>query len=533
MIPSLGSTPESWHLRKPAVEAAGGMVMSQHVQASRVGAEVLASGGNAVDAAIATAFAVGAVEPWMSGMGGCGYLVYYDAADHRSHAAEFGVRSSEAVNPADYPLVDGTGPDLFEWPSVIGDTNIRGPKSVAVPGMVAGLGAVLDARGSRSLAELLAPAIRLAEAGMEVDWYGTLKISSEARALAQHEHSRQVFLPGGFPPVGEWAGPLPSIRLGRLAQTLRRLADAGYRDFYEGEIAADLVRDAEDLGIPLTARDLAGYQPHLTPVERGFYRGHEIDVVPGLTAGPTLEAALKTLEKHLPDPGDVPGVDAYQAYARTLFDAYDHRLAYVGDVPDSGPAAHTTHLAVADRDGNLVALTMTLLSLFGSKVMMPRTGVLMNNGMMWFDPRPGRPNSIAPGKRPLSNMCPTILLREDGQRFALGASGGRRIMPAVFQLISFLTDYGMNTGDAMHQPRLDISGTELVTLEDRLSADVIERLAQLHQTRVRPNGVYPNLFACPGLVGFDPATKRSSGAAFIASPRAAAVAEADAEEGAA
>lgn len=106
-------------------------------------------------------------------------------------------------------------------------------------------------------------------------------------------------------------------------------------------------------------------------------------------------------------------------------------------------------------------------------------------------------------------------------------------MPAVFQLISFLTDYGMNTGDAMHQPRLDISGTELVTLEDRLSADVIERLAQLHQTRVRPNGVYPNLFACPGLVGFDPATKRSSGAAFIASPRAAAVAEADAEEGAA
>ena len=112
-------------------------------------------------------------------------------------------------------------------------------------------------------------------------------------------------------------------------------------------------------------------------------------------------------------------------------------------------------------------MTMTLLSLFGSKVMLPRTGILMNNGMMWFDPRSGRPNSISPGKRPLSNMCPTILLREDGQRFALGASGGRRIMPAVFQLISFLTDYGMDVEAAMHQPRIDISGTDLVTLDDR------------------------------------------------------------------
>ncbi len=168
------------------------------------------------------------------------------------------MRSSEAVNPADYPLVDGTGPDLFEWPSVIGDTNIRGPKSVAVPGMVAGLSVVLDAHGTLPFSEVLAPAIRLAEQGMEVDWYGTLKITSEARALAAQAHSREVFLPGGFPPVGEWAGPLPTIRLGRLAHTLRRLADAGAEDFYRGEIAADIVADAEALGIPLTAGDLAG-----------------------------------------------------------------------------------------------------------------------------------------------------------------------------------------------------------------------------------------------------------------------------------
>ncbi len=523
-------TPESWALSKPAVTSPDGVVVSQHVLASRVGAEVLARGGNAVDAAVATGFAIGAVEPWMSGMGGCGYLVAYDAEADRSHAVEFGVKSSEATNPRDYPLVDGTGPDLFEWPSVIGDTNIRGPKSVTVPGMVAGLGSVLEAHGTLSWADALAPAIRLAEDGMEVDWYSTLKITSEARALSALDHSRQVFLPGGFPPVGEWAGPLPKIRLGELARTLRRLADAGARDFYEGDIAKDLVADAEALGIPLTARDLAGYQPHRSAVERGDYRGHEIDVVPGLTSGPTLEYALETLERHLhPGRGEsAPGVEAFMAYARTLFDAFDHRLAYVGDVPDTGPASHTTHINVVDRHGNLVSLTMTLLSLFGSKVMMPRTGILMNNGIMWFDPRPGRPNSIAPGKRPLSNMCPTVLLRDDGQRFALGASGGRRIMPAVFQLISFLTDYGMDVGQALHQPRLDVSGTDLVTLDSRLAPDVIAAVEGMHRSRVRPDGVYPNLFACPSLAGYDPERGRGMGGAFVASPRAAAVAAGEA-----
>ena len=521
----LSTTPEAWSLRKPAVHARGGLVVSQHVLASRLGAEVLAGGGNAIDAAVATAFAIGAVEPWMSGIGGCGYLVYYAAAEHRSYAVEFGVKSSEAVDPTDYRLVDGTGPDLFEWPSVIGDTNIRGPKSVAVPGMVAGLDAVLARHGTMDFADALAPAIRLAEQGMEVDWAATLKISSEARALSAQDHAAEVFLPGGFPPVGEWAGPLPTIRLGRLSQTLRRLADAGARDFYEGEIARDIVADAEVLGIPLTRRDLETYTPHMAAIERGEYRGSEVDVVAGLTAGPSLERALDLLERHLEPGAAAPDAAAFRAYARALFDVYDHRLAYVGDVPDTGPASHTTHLAVADREGNLVALTLTLLSLFGSKVMLPRTGILMNNGMMWFDPRPDRPNSIVPGKRPLSNMCPTILLREDGQRFALGASGGRRIMPAVFQLISFLTDFGMDVEAAMHHPRLDISGTDLVTLDARLAPAVVKAIADRHRARVRPDGVYPNLFACPSIVGFDPATGTSSGGAFIASPRAAAIPE--------
>ncbi len=521
----LSITPESWRLDKPAVSAAGGMVVSQHVLASKVGAGVLARGGNAVDAAVATGFAVGAVEPWMSGMGGCGYIVVYNAREDRSYAAEFGVKSSEAVNPDDYPLVDGTGPDLFEWPSVVGDTNVRGPKSIAVPGMVAGLAAVLEAHGSLSWEDVLAPAIDLAEKGMEIDWFSSLKITSEARNLAAQGHSREVFLPRGFPPMGEWAGPLPTLHLGELGRTLRRLAEHGPGDFYTGGIAADIVRDAEELGIPLTAGDLAAYRPHLSNVTRGHYRGHGVDVVPGLTAGPTLLQALAALEAAGAAHGGAPGTDDYGHFTRILLDVFDRRLEAVGDVPDTGPAAHTTHLNVADGEGNLVSLTMTLLSLFGSKVMLPRTGLLMNNGMMWFDPRPGRPNSIAPGKRPLSNMCPTVLLREDGQRFAMGASGGRRIMPAVFQLIAFLTDHGMDVERAMHQPRVDVSGTDLVTLDTRLAPGVVEALSAAHRTRVRPDGVYPNLFACPSMVGFDPSRGVSAGGAFVASPRAAAVPE--------
>lgn len=518
----LGSLAESWIIRKPAVSSRRGVVVTQHALASKAGAEILAGGGNAIDAAVAAGFAIGTVEPWMSGIGGGGYMVVYVAREHKSYAVEFGVKSSSALDPADYPIVGDMGPDLFSWPSVKHDRNIRGPHSVAVPGMVAGLDRALTAFGTQNWQDILAPAVRLAEEGLQVDWHATLKIASVARELADHAESKKIFLPHGFVPVGEWAGPLPSIRLGRLARTLRRLADAGAADFYNGETAKKILADAAALGIGLTADDLSAYQPHLSEVERARYRDAEIDIVPGLTAGPTLRHALNALSENLPSAGDTPDGDAYKAYARSLFDAYDHRLAYVGDVPDTVSPSCTTHINVADAEGNLVALTITLLSIFGSKVTLPSTGILMNNGVMWFDPRPERPNSIAPGKRPLSNMCPVILLRDDGLRFALGASGGRRIMPAVFQLISFLADYRMTLDTAIHQPRLDVSGGDTVTMDHALPKSVVDAVSASHQTQVLPNGVYPNLFACPSVAAHDPASSTNTGAAFVVSPRAAA-----------
>ena len=176
---------------------------------------------------------------------------------------------------------------------------------------------------------------------------------------------------------------------------------------------------------------------------------------------------------------------------------------------------------MVDREGNLVALTQTLLSLFGSRVMFPETGVLMNNGVMWFDPRPGRPNSIAAGRRPMSNMCPVVVERTRGERYALGASGGRRIMPAVMQLVSFLADFGLDLEEAFHAPRIDASGGDFVTVDPRFPPEVAAALGERHAVEVWPNAVYPAMYACPNAAGALPDGDRV-GAAYVMSPWALA-----------
>src|SRR5262249_31599758 len=147
--------------------------------------------------------------------------------------------------------------------------------------------------------------------------------------------------------------------------------------------------------------------------------------------------------------------------------------------------------------GNLVSLTNTLLSLFGSRVVLPHSGVLMNNGVLWFDPRPHRPNSIAPGKRPLSNMCPVIAFAEDGRALALGASGGRKILPAVLQMLSFMLDAHLHLGAALAKPRIDLSGGGAITLDARLDEATQAELAAQWSTRVMAPAIYPLSWACP------------------------------------
>ena len=508
---------ETWQLRKPAVESHAGLVVSQHHQASDVGAKVLAQGGNAVDAAVAASFAIGAVEPWMSGMGGGGHMVYRSAKTGEVQCLSFGMVAPLAVDPSHYPLVPGIDSDLFAWPAVVEDRNVKGPHSIAVPGHVAGMALALNTFGSRTWKQSLAPAIALAEEGMAIDWYATLKITGNARDLAEFDESRRTFLPGGYPPSADWASPLPQIKLGRLADTLQRLSDAGPEDFFQGQIADLLVADLQSLGSRISHDDFAAYKPRLMQAGKATYHGTEVYVAPGFTAGPTLHHALAMLEQRL-EPAHAPNSDTYAAYVQCLVDAYEHRLSTMGDVEDTEAPGCTTHLCVVDAEGNMVALTQTLLSIFGSRVMLPSTGLLMNNGMMWFDPRPGQPNSIRPGAFPLSNMCPTIVKRSDDRWFALGASGGRRIMPAIFQLLSFLVDFKMPLDEAMHLPRVDFSGSATVTANNRLSASTLACLRNKFDVKVVQDTVYPSYFACPNVVGRDCLAGLNSGAAFVNSP---------------
>ena len=511
--------PERWVVRKPAVASPGGVVSAQHQAASEAGARVLADGGNAVDAAIATSLALATVEPWMSGLGGGGYILVRPAGEDRTWAISFGMVAPGGLDPADYPLTGETGADMFGWPAVLEDRNMRGPLAVAVPGQVAGLGLAHERFGSWGWSDLVAPACALAERGMEVDWHATVAIAASAPELAHDRGSAATYLADGFPLAAPWTGPAPRTRLGSLADTLRRLAEAGPADFYTGEIARAICADMAALGGRLSAADLATYEAEIEEIRPALYRGSRVWAAPGLTAGPTLIDVLNRLAATL-DPGAAPGGETYAAYAEALRAAYAKRLRAMGAGTDADPASCTSHLGAADRDGTVVALTQTLLSPFGAKMMLPQTGILMNNGIMWFDPRPGGPNAIAPGKRPLSNMCPTVVELADGRRVALGASGGRRILPAVAQMLSFLADFGMSLDDAAHCPRINVDGADLVEADARLPAETLAVLETRFALAVRPHGVHPSAYACPNAVTWEPESGTATGAAHVMSPNA-------------
>ena len=516
---------ETWNIAKPAVVSRRGLVASQHYEASAAGADVLAQGGNAVDAAVAAGLAVGVVEPWMSGPGGCGFMTVLDGNSGACHAVDFATAAPATLDVGDYPLAE-TGEaddDLFGWPRVQDDRNVEGPLSIAVPTQIAGLAAALARFGTLPWAEAMAPAVALARRGLKLDWHATLRIALEARSLARYPGSRDLFLPGGLPPVGSDTADLATLRNERGLSTLERLRDAGASDFYRGDLAREIARDMDEIGARVTAADLAAYRPHILPARSGRYRGATVHVPPGPGAGPSLLDALARLEAAW-RPGaarGAPDLAAYEACGEALFAAWRHRLATMGG--DGGESC-TTHVTAVDATGTMAALTQTLLSAFGSRVTLARTGFLANNGIMWFDPRPGGPNAMAPGRRPLSNMCPAAVTGAPGGDFALGASGGRRIFPAIMQLISFVVDHGMTLEDAFHTPRIDVSGADLVTLDDRLDPAIAAALAARWRTvALPPSPLSP--FACPNAVR---ATGDGEGAlqgcAFVSSPWAAVAA---------
>ncbi len=493
----------AWQGERAVLRSRAGMVAAQHQDAARVGAEVLAAGGNAVDAALATSLALAVVEPWMSGLGGGGLMLVAPGDGRDVELIDFAMVAPGALRVADYPLVPGEDDDLFGWPAVLEQRNILGPLAIAVPTQAAGLGLAHRRHGRMTWRELCQPALELARLGLPVTWPTTLRIATEARALARLPASRAVYLPDGLPPLPAADGAPAFLPLGRLADSLAELAASGPATLASGDLAAALVQDVQALGGVLALADLTGWQPTLGEVLPIPHGRAVVHAPGGLSAGPSLRLALAAIAGRIP--AGAPTADSYLAWAEALDRSYEHRLAKMGA---GAPAATcTTHLAVADRSGMMVSLTQTLLSVFGSKVVSPQTGILLNNGIMWFDPRPGRPNSLAPGRRPLANMCPVLATVAGQPWFALGASGGRKILPAVLQLTSLLIDGGLDLADAFATPRIDVSGGPELTADARLSDEILAELAAARPPVVaRQRSVYPSHFACPSAVLREPAS---------------------------
>ena len=319
--------------------------------------------------------------------------------------------------------------------------------------------------------------------------------------------------------VGAWTART-ELRLpfARMADTLEAIAANGPREMHDGDVARALAKDVAEKGGSLRYEDLAAYRASIDePLSFGAFGGR-FHVTPTLTAGPTFADAFSRLEALSPaaDEGE-----RLLAMATALSGAYADRLVKMGDHESPAAPGCTTHFSIVDRHGNMVAMTQTLLSVFGSKVVSPSTGLLLNNGIMWFDPEQGRPNSLQPGRRCLMNVCPVIGEVGD-RRFAVGASGGRKILPAVAQLSHRLLALGDDIETAFHAPRIDVSGGATIIADEALSEAALSRLATSFDVRRAQRLPFPYAFACPAGVMREGAV--NSGASEPTSPWGDAVA---------
>lgn len=461
---------------KPALRSKGGIVVSQNRVAASIGAEVLKAGGNAVDAAVATGLAMGVVEPWMSGIGGVGIALV--AKDGVVRGWDFGGVSPKNLNPADYPVIEGKASDMFGWPAVKEDRNLKGPMSVATPSYLAGLKSLHDTYGSMPWADLVTPAAKLAAEGLVVDWYATVCIAAAFADLLADPGSKAWFLPGGVPPGQPLhnSGALTRLPNAKLAATLEQIAREGIAPFYHGEIGAKIVADIQAAGGSLSRVDLEACNPIAATPHVIRHGGREIYVLPELNGGPTLDAAFS----HLPSKAPKDDASLFVNYADAMEFAWKDRFARLGHAGDLSVMAEraptsTTHLSVVDKNGMTITLTQTLLSIFGARYVLPTTGIAMNNGMNWFDPRPGTPSAIAPGARALANYCPAIMTG-GGETVAIGGAGGRKIIPAVFQLLALMEDRGLDLEAAFEKPRIDHSAGKAIVADARLGEDVLAAL---------------------------------------------------------
>ena len=532
-----------WLIEKTGASCDGGMVVAKQDEAALAGARMLAEGGNAVDAAVAASFVMNVMEPYNTTIGGAGYMVFR-AADGNANVIDFSNRAPLRATP-----------EAHKSRTTVA---FSGGLAAMVPGTVAGLATALERFGTFDLAHVLEPAIDLAENGMPLSWVLALRMLQELSGIRSNPKSAEIFLVNGDPGM---AHGVTTIRQTDLARTLRAIGEHGPTAFYTGSIAQEIVDFVQARGGLLEMADMASYQPTVVEAVRSSFGGYTLLSGPLPCPGLMTIQGLKILDgfdlaalghnsvealhviaeayrlafadrdAYFGDPElvDVPsGVllsDEYIGRRRAQIDP--HRAmakalpGEVGVVPtgkQSGGGG-TTQISVVDAAGNAVSMTHTLIGGWTGLGVAGNTGVVMNCAAQWFDPTPGAPNSVAPRKRPVSNMTPLIVERDGRTVLAVGSPGSRRITNAVSQVVLNALVYGMDVQQAISAPRIDVSQGYILA-DDRIDSAVIaglrdrgHRVEHVHEfiNAGGPATGYRGYFARPAAVFVDDAGIRHGG----------------------
>jgi gamma-glutamyltranspeptidase/glutathione hydrolase len=564
------TTRSIWRPDKDEVVAEHGAVATAHPLAAQVGVEVLRQGGNAVDAAIATGFCLNVVEPWNSSIAGHGQMIVHMTSTGKTVALDYGHRAPGAATAGMFTVAGQleTGNGIYE---VEGRANSVGHLAVGVPGVTAGMCRAHELFGSLPLEQLVEPAVHYAREGFEADSTTCLMIAQTMADLIEYGEAGRVFMPDGYPPApGErvvqrdLADTLERIgRQGRDALYAGDVAHAIDEEMtrHGGVLRADDLAAYEAQVLDPAQTGYRGYRLLGSPVPAGTITQlqtlnilESFDLSAMAHNSPEylhlfIEAARHAFADRYrflgdPDFGPVP-LDGMlsEAYAREIASSIDHDRAALEDErklqpwaalyekservphdpwrydpqprPQRSSAASppsfgdcTTHLSVIDKDRNMVSCTQTAVAGFGSRVMVPGTGILLTNGMVVFNPMPGTPNSIAGHKRGLNNMGPMLVLRDGRPFMSLGAPGGRRIMDRLAQVLLNIIDHGMGVQEAITAPTVDAAERETF-IDHRIEEATVEALGRMgHNVEIVPDPATGSGFARPRGVLVDPHTGR-------------------------
>ena len=416
------------------VTASRGVIATGPAEGARAGGCVFEAGGNAMDAAAAACLACAVVEPQAVDLGG--YVaagVVLEGATGRVWSIDANSAAPAAAHEGMYrvlPVREGTaGINELEYGcSVEDDANVYGPHAVGVPGFIAGAGTLWERWGRLKWSEVVAPARTLSTSSLD-------PLNDSLRKKRE--------------PMARFGG---AWRRCDLTQTLDRLAAAGWRDFYVGQIGHTIADCVQTRGGILTLEDMTAFAPRISDPLTAAYRGATVHTATAPNGGFSVLDAL----------GESPAAANEPAYWEQLASVLQRMWQRRLGASDVHASPHgTVHVAAADRKGNLVSMTISQGGLFGSCLAVPGTGIILGHGMCRFDPRRGRPNSPGPGKRPLNNVCP-LIIRMAGRDVAIGARGGRRIVSVAVQLAQRIIDLGASAFEAASAPRIHtISGNPI------------------------------------------------------------------------